>query len=231
MEKRLTKNGVKALIAPIRWTMVMAVAFFLAAGRIGISRAWIFFGLYLAGAFIGAIIMWKLAPELANQRGSIKEGTKTWDKILLWIYFPVSLLGFPIVAGLDVARYRWSQLGDHYIVVGILLYVGSFVLVYWAMVVNEHFEASARIQEERGHKVITKGPYRFVRHPGYLGMILGGLSGSLTIGSLYSLFPSVIAVIAVVVRTHLEDLTLRKELGGYTEYAEKTRYRLFPGLW
>ena len=72
---------------------------------------------------------------------------------------------------------------------GILLYVGSFVLVYWAMVVNEHFEASARIQADRAHKVITRGPYRVVRHPGYLGMILGGLSGPLTIGSLFSLIP------------------------------------------
>lgn len=168
---------------------------------------------------------------LANQRASIKEGTKTWDKVFLAIYFPVSLLIFPIVAGLDVGRFRWSQLGITYAIGGVVLYIVCFVLGYWAMVVNEHFEATVRIQKDRVHKVITSGPYRFVRHPGYLSMILGGLSASFIIGSLCSLIPCTAAILAIVIRTYLEDWTLQKELEGYSEYVKKTKYRLLPGVW
>lgn len=142
MKKQLNKAGVKALLVPFRWAIVMAVSFFLAAGRLDIFRAWLFFCVYFMGAIVGAIIMWKLAPVLANQRASIKEGIKTWDKVFLAIYFPVSLLIFPIVAGLDVGRFRWSQLGITYAIGGVVLYIVCFVLGYWAMVVNEHFEAT-----------------------------------------------------------------------------------------
>jgi len=231
MTTRLTKDGVKALLAPFRWTIVSAVAFFLSAGRLDIFRAWLFFGIYFAGAIAGALIMWKLAPELANQRAFVKEGTKPWDKVFLGIYFPVSLLVFPVVAGLDVGRFQWSELGLTYAIAGVVLYFICFVLGYWAVVVNEHFEATVRIQEDRGHKVITSGPYRFVRHPGYLSMILGGLSASLVIGSVYSLIPGGLAIIAVVIRTHLEDRTLQQELEGYSEYTKRTKYRLLPYIW
>lgn len=231
MKEQLTKDGVKALLAPFRWTIVMTVSFFLAAGRLDVFRAWLFFGVYFVGTIVGAVIMWKFAPELANQRASIKEGTKTWDKVFLATYFPVSLLVFPIVAGLDVGRFKWSQLGISYSIGGVILYVICFVLGYWAVVVNEHFETTVRIQEDRGHKVINNGPYRFVRHPGYLSMILGGLSASLVIGSVYSLIPGGVAIFAVVVRTYLEDQTLQEQLRGYSEYTKKTRYRLVPGVW
>ncbi|MBW2030870.1 MAG: isoprenylcysteine carboxylmethyltransferase family protein [Deltaproteobacteria bacterium] len=231
MEKRLTKGGVRALLAPFWWTIVMAIAFFLAAGRLDLLRAWVFFGIYLAGAVVGALIMWRFAPGLANQRAFVKQGTKTWDKAFLAIYFPISLVVFPIVAGLDVGRYRWSQLDTTYAIIGVILYLACFVLGCWAMVVNEHFEATVRIQTDRGHKVITSGPYRFVRHPGYLSMILGGLSACFVLGSAYSLIPAAVSVAAVVVRTHLEDRTLQGELTGYSEYVKQTPHRLIPGIW
>jgi protein-S-isoprenylcysteine O-methyltransferase Ste14 len=231
MKKQLNKDGVKALIAPFIWVIVMAVSFFLAAGRLDIFRAWLFFGVYFMGAIVGAVIMWKLAPGLANQRAFIKEGTKTWDKGFLAIYFSVSLFIFPIIAGLDVGRFRWSQLGITYAIGGTILYIACFVLGYWAMVVNEYFEATVRIQKDRMHRVITGGPYRFVRHPGYLAMILGGLSASFIIGSLWSLVPCTVAILTIVIRTYLEDRTLQKELDDYLVYVKKTRYRLLPGVW
>ena len=88
-----------------------------------------------------------------------------------------------------------------------------------------------RIQKDRGHRVIDGGPYRFMRHPGYLSMILGALSASFIIGSLYSLIPCGLAIIALLIRTHLEDRTLHKELEGYQEYASRVRWRLLPGIW
>jgi protein-S-isoprenylcysteine O-methyltransferase Ste14 len=231
MKQQLNNNGVKALFSPFCCVTVMAVIFFLAASRLDILRAWLFFGVYFMGTIVGALTMWKCAPTLANQIASIKEGTKTWDKVILVIYFVVSLFLCPMVAGLDVGRFRWSQLGITYAIGGVVLYIVCFVLCYWAMVVNEHFEATVRIQKDRMHKVISSGPYRFVRHPGYLSVILGGFSASFIIGSLYSLIPWTVAIVAIVIRTYLEDWTLQKELEGYFEYVKKTKYRLLPGVW
>ncbi len=99
------------------------------------------------------------------------------------------------------------------------------------MLVNTHFEATVRIQTDRNHTVITAGPYRFVRHPGYVGAMLWSITSPMITRSAVGLIPAVIAAAVLVVRTALEDRTLQKELEGYVEYTEKTRYRLLPGIW
>lgn len=209
----------------------MSVTFFMAAGKIDISRAWFAFSLHFVGAIVGAILMLKFAPGLANQRASAREGTKTWDKAILAIYFSLLLVVIPIVAGLDVGRFRWSHLGIYFAIAGVALYMAFFLIFYWAMMVNEHFEGTSRIQNDRGHKVIMDGPYRLVRHPGYIAMILACLADSFIIGSLYSLIPAVFAIIVTVIRTFFEDAMLKNELKGYAEYAKKIKYRLVPGVW
>lgn len=209
----------------------MSVTFFIAAGKFDIYRAWFAFSLHFVGAIVGAILMLKFAPGLANQRASAREGTKTWDKTILAIYFSLLLLVIPIVAGLDVGRFRWSHLGIHFAIAGTVLYIAFFLLFYWAMLVNEHFEGTSRIQNDRGHKVIMDGPYRLVRHPGYIAMILACLADSFIIGSLYSLIPATFAIIVTVIRTFFEDTMLKNELKGYSEYAKKIKYRLVPGIW
>jgi protein-S-isoprenylcysteine O-methyltransferase Ste14 len=231
MRKQLTKDGVKTILMPFGWKTVFFICFFLAAGRLDIPRAWIFLGLDYLGAIVLSVIFWKLAPELANQRATIKEGTKSWDKVFLAFYFTVSLIGFPIVAGLDVGRYHWSELHIYYAFAGIILFVMCYAFGSWAIVVNQFFETTVRIQTDRGHHVITGGPYRFVRHPGYLSIIIGALSASMIIGSLYSFIPGGLGIVAVVIRTYLEDRTLQEELDGYREYASRVRWRLVPGIW
>jgi protein-S-isoprenylcysteine O-methyltransferase Ste14 len=114
---------------------------------------------------------------------------------------------------------------------GFLLFVFSSFLVVWAMVENPFFEPTVRIQEDRGHRVVSTGPYAVVRHPGYLSGILWTSSIPLIIGSLYAFIPAVLYGVLMVLRTHLEDRTLKDELAGYEEYSEKVRYRLFPGIW
>lgn len=149
----------------------------------------------------------------------------------------VSLMGIfmfvtYIIACLDV-RNGWSPviLLGWQVAALVVCFLGYDVLLLWSMIVNAFFTAIIRIQTERGHHVVSSGPYRFVRHPGYLGTILFDIFSPLLLGSLWALIPSVAAGLVLVVRTSLEDKTLQNELPGYREYASRTRYRLIPGIW
>jgi protein-S-isoprenylcysteine O-methyltransferase Ste14 len=101
----------------------------------------------------------------------------------------------------------------------------------WAMLTNAYFSSTVRIQRERGHHVITDGPYRFVRHPGYGGYVIFAGATPLLLGSLGAFVPATIVIAAIVARTWLEDRTLRVELDGYDDYSRRVRYRLIPRLW
>ncbi|MFU2210860.1 methyltransferase family protein [Solidesulfovibrio sp. C21] len=229
MQQQLTKEGVKYLLAPFCWILFMMIVFFIAAGRLDVPRAWLAFGIHLVGAALGALLMYRFAPELANQRASARQGTKGWDKAILMIYFLLLLLAIPLTAGLDVGRYHWSDLQS--MGLGVVCYFLFFIIFYWAMLINKFFEGTSRIQTDRGHRVICSGPYAYVRHPGYVAMIFASVSDALIIGSLYALIPSCLAVGVTIVRTGLEDKMLRSELDGYAEYAATVKYRLFPGIW
>lgn len=137
----------------------------------------------------------------------------------------------PIVVGLDVGRFQWSYLNYYYLILGYLLYIISCILINWAMMVNPHFEATVRIQKDREHKVITSGPYKLIRHPGYLSGILWAMSVPMILGSVYGFIPSIVGIIIFIIRTGLEDKTLLDELKGYSEYSKKVKRRLIPGIW
>jgi protein-S-isoprenylcysteine O-methyltransferase Ste14 len=141
------------------------------------------------------------------------------------------ILIMPLVAGLDAGRFKWSNLGIQYSVIGTVLYVAALILVQWAMLVNPFFETTVRIQKDRDQKVVTAGPYEFVRHPGYVGTILSNFAAPFIIGSAVTLIPAMITFLLFIIRAALEDRTLQNELGGYREYAQKVRYRLLPGVW
>jgi protein-S-isoprenylcysteine O-methyltransferase Ste14 len=118
-----------------------------------------------------------------------------------------------------------------FVYVGAALFAASLVLIGWVMVVNPYAETSIRIQSDRGQTVITFGPYRFVRHPMYVGTMLMGVANPLVWGSVWALAVSGVISLLFLWRTAMEDQTLRKELTGYDEYAGQTRYRLLPGVW
>ena len=96
---------------------------------------------------------------------------------------------------------------------------------------NRFFSTMVRIQADRGQTVATAGPYRYVRHPGYVGYSVSFFGMALALGSLWALVPAVLMACLLVVRTALEDRTLQDELAGYTDYARQVRYRLLPGIW
>jgi protein-S-isoprenylcysteine O-methyltransferase Ste14 len=211
---------------------IMMTIFYISAGRTDIPRSWLLFSIVFVYLVASNLFLYRFNPELLIQRLKIKrEGSKTWDEVLLRISNLTALLLLPAVAGLDVGRYRWSSLGLPYIIVGVISTIVSSVLTNWAMIVNPYFEPTVRIQEERDHHVVTTGPYAFVRHPGYLSGILWIASIPLILGSLYALIPFSLYAVLMTLRTYLEDNTLLDELPGYSEYAEKVKYRLFPGIW
>lgn len=205
---------------------------FVSAGRFDVPRAWLYLGICMIYYLASLTIMHKLCPEIIRIRTQkmFREGTKTWDKVILATIM-VSFLVMLVMAGLDVGRFRWSGLGVHFAVLGFIFYNIATVLGIWSMAVNPHFEVSVRIQKDRGHRVITTGPYEYVRHPGYIAGVFGMVSIPLIIGSVYGLAPAGFMVVILIIRTWLEDRTLLKELEGYADYAGRVKYRLLPGVW
>jgi len=140
-------------------------------------------------------------------------------------------VALPLVAGLD-ARFGWTHaLGVTWHVAGAVALAVGFGLTVWAMRANAYFSTVVRIQSERGHTVCRHGPYRYVRHPGYVGYALQSLAIPFLLGSWWALLPAFAAIVAMVIRTALEDRMLQAELPGYREYAREVRCRLVPGIW
>jgi protein-S-isoprenylcysteine O-methyltransferase Ste14 len=213
------------------FTALWIVALFEAAGRWNWSRGWLFIALYLGGMTAIGVIVRRAQPDLIAARSKWRrKNTKPFDKVFLAIFLPLTMIQ-PAIAGLDVERFHWSSMPEWLLYVGIVLFVPAFALMAWAMAVNRHAETTVRIQTDRGHTVVTAGPYRFVRHPMYVGAILLYVASALVLGSLWALVAAIVIAAALVCRTALEDRTLRRELPGYEDFASRTRYRLVPGLW
>jgi protein-S-isoprenylcysteine O-methyltransferase Ste14 len=137
----------------------------------------------------------------------------------------------PIVASLDL-RYGWNGSVPVPVQLGALVVAASaYGLGVWAISANAYFSKVVRIQNGRGQTVATGGPYRFVRHPGYLGEIVFELVTPFMLGSWWALVPGGVAAAFFIVRTALEDRTLCQELDGYQEYAGQVRHRLVPYVW
>jgi protein-S-isoprenylcysteine O-methyltransferase Ste14 len=213
-------------------TIVQLSIFFLSAGHVQIPRAWLYFGITCV-YFVGSnIIVYQSSPDLVAQRLTRRRvGSKRWDEVLMRVNNLILLIVVPMITGFDVGRFLWSHLTLDFMVIGFVLYLFSSVLVVWAMIVNPFFESTVRIQQERAHTVITTGPYQWVRHPGYLGAILWASSIPLIFGSVVAFVPVGLYVGLTGFRTFLEDRTLMEELRGYSEYADRVRYRLFPFTW
>ncbi|MFC1743754.1 methyltransferase family protein [Candidatus Riflebacteria bacterium] len=219
------------IIAGILGTAIFLGLFFGAAGSFYWPLGWIYIVYVTICHSISAYLVWRKNPSLLLRRGSFGEGTKRWDKILLSI-FGLSFYALVFVGALDSGRYHWLPLPIWGWFIGAILYIFNIYLITWAMLVNPHFEKTVRIQHDQEHRVIDSGPYQYVRHPGYTGTILGFIFATpLLFCSGVAFVPAIFCAIALIVRTNLEDRLLLDELPGYKEYAEKVRFRLFPGIW
>ena len=222
--KRAVQLGIQFLL--------LAGILFLSSGRLDWWFAWVYLGIFVLGVGVNSFVLLRVNPELIAERAlQFTPETKKWDRILATIWGLMSAIVSLLVAGLD-KRFGWSpQIPLTVQLIAMLLHMFGSAFAGWALVSNAFFAGTVRIQTERGHAVVSTGPYRIVRHPGYAAWILSGLATPVMLASLWALLPATLAQGALVLRTVLEDRTLREELPGYRDYARKVRHRLVPGIW
>ena len=226
------KRGVtRWLIRETFGSLFTAAILFGVSGHWDWVMGWVLVGVYAVWTAATALTVIPTNPEMLAERTGPKVGTKKWDMVLLSIVGVAELVKY-VVAGLDM-RHGWSpQIPLPLQLAGVVVAVlGQDVLLTWSMEANAFFSQTVRIQEEREHAVATGGPYRYVRHPGYVGSLLFQIATPLILGSVWAFIPSGLAALLTIVRTALEDKALLEELDGYKEYVERVRYRLLPGIW
>jgi len=223
VRKRFVQVGLSVLL--------QAVTLFWGYGSLRWVAAWVYLGVGLCLVLAIAVLVLPKNPELIAERGRLKPGTKKWDIVLAALVGMIVPLVMLLVASLD-RRLGWSpEMPFAFRATSTLLYAVGLALFVWAMSANRYFSGVVRIQKERGHTAESRGPYRFVRHPGYVGMSLYTLATPGVLGSTWAFIPAAVELALLIIRTALEDRTLQAELEGYLDYSKQTRYRLLPGVW
>ncbi|MBN2472813.1 MAG: isoprenylcysteine carboxylmethyltransferase family protein [Anaerolineae bacterium] len=221
------------LVKEIVFVGLLMLLLFGGAGRLDWGTGWVLVALFVLQQVATGIGLWRVHPSLLAERADAhhQEGVKSWDLPLARFGGVLLPMLTWLVAGLDT-RLGWTAPLPGWLVVGggVVMVLGM-ALTTWAMIANAFFSGVVRIQRDRGHQVAAGGPYRIVRHPGYLGAILYDLGAPLLLGSWWALLPSGLAIVLMTIRTALEDRTLRAELEGYAAYTQQTRWRLLPGVW
>jgi protein-S-isoprenylcysteine O-methyltransferase Ste14 len=226
----MSKGIIRYSLREIIGIVFMGVALFWSAGRFDWWPAWAAIAVMSAWILATAIVIIRINPDLLAERLGPRKGAKPWDITIMSLLGLLQLARY-IVAGLD-QRYGWT--GDFPFVaqvISLAVCALGYAQVVWATASNAYFSQIVRIQSERGHKVVAGGPYRFLRHPAYLGAILFELAIPVLLASWWALIPSGINALLLVLRTALEDRAMKTELTGYIDYACKVRYRLLPGIW
>lgn len=222
--------GIKIVAKSVGILLFFLPITFVIARRLDYWQGWVFNGLNIFFILLtyGLLIDRK---DLIKERLRPGEGMKRWDKVYYAISTPLFFVMF-ILSILDATWFSWSPSVPFLVVLlGILLYCVGQIIVLWAKRTNRFFSSVVRIQTDRKHEVCSTGPYRFVRHPGYLGGLVFTIGTPLLLGSFGGLLPAFFAIILVFWRTYMEDTTLKKELPGYEDYSKKVRYRIIPLLW
>ena len=230
MKKVLKPSEV--IIKLLLFIIVLGAAFFGMARTFNWPEAWIWIGLYVAWAIFIAIYLYKNNPELLKERlNTFKKYQKKWDLIVMLSGIPAYIAVF-ILPGLDIYRFGWTpKLPLLVEIFGFALNIAAFYIIFLTMRANTFLTRVVEIQKDRGHHVISTGPYAYVRHPMYVGIFMMFFGTPLALGSIWGLVGSVSASLVILLRTVLEDKTLQNELPGYKEYTQKVKYRIIPGIW
>ena len=215
----------RALLVPL----LLIGLLFLASGRWDFWQAWVYCGMTALSMVLMGTLLTKNS-ELVEERLNPKEGMKGWDKFYFAVTTPLYVIALAL-GGLD-ARLGWTTNMPLFVYwAGVAVYVLGQGIFLWARYTNNYFSSVVRIQADRGQTVCKDGPYRIVRHPGYVGGFLFTVTLGMVLGSWWASIPQIIAGLLLIWRTAREDKTLQAELPGYDRYATETRYRLLPGIW
>ena len=223
--------NVKIIVRLVIGFLFIIAFLFGTAGTFSWPEAWLYIIIQFSFSTTLSIWLKKNNPELLKDRMTfMKKSAKSWDKAIMigTIPFFIALL---IIPGLDAVRYQWSQVSFALKTISFIVIIASLALVSWVRKEDAYHSTVGEMPKEQQHKLITTGPYKYVRHPIHLGVIALFFCLPIALGSLYGLIPAAFLVIAIIIRTHLENKTFHKELPGYKEYAKKTKYRLLPGIW
>jgi protein-S-isoprenylcysteine O-methyltransferase Ste14 len=225
--KEITRLRLKIVIFLPLLYFINWLAYFIPAGRFDFPLAWMFFILQLTNAFLLSFLM---DEELLKERLSRKPDAKKWDILFNRVYFIFGILIY-ILAGLDVGYFHVSPILPFALkITALFLLISAAVIADWSVLVNKFFSRFVRIQKDRGHYVIDKGPYSLVRHPGYLSILIVLAGVPILLNSLLAYIPAVLCALSVIWRTKKEDAALKNELPGYTEYSKRVKYRLVPAI-
>jgi protein-S-isoprenylcysteine O-methyltransferase Ste14 len=223
--------ALKLILQTIILFGLIAAALFISAGTARWVQGWLFFGLFFL-FFVGVSLwLFRVNPSLAQERmrlgGSNQQG---WDRVLFPIMFSSPLVWL-VLSALDSIRFRWSRVPIWVEILGGLLLLTSFFLFFLTFRENSYLSPMARIQRDRGQKVISTGPYAVIRHPMYLAFVPFMVGTPLMLGSWCGAAFGALFMILPARRAVLEERMLIESLDGYKEYMEKVKYRLIPYVW
>jgi protein-S-isoprenylcysteine O-methyltransferase Ste14 len=208
---------------------VIGLVLFGSAGRLDLPWFWALIAVHAIGLLAGQLAM---DPGLDRERLKPAPGGPAGKEYFFRIGGTIAILSHLAVAGLDVGRFHWSVPPPTALrVVALVVYAAGLGFSMWAVATNRFFSSVVRLQSDRGHHVIDTGPYRFVRHPGYAGMMVAALSGSVVLGSWWSAVPMLLFGGMLVRRLTMEDRFLNANLDGYRAYAGRVRSKVLPGVW
>lgn len=210
--------------------LALLALIFLPAGRLDWTPGWIFILFLFTVYGVAVLVLKRVNPAIFRARNRFQAGTKRWDVNLVSLICLGLVAEIP-VATLDSGRMSWSAMPISVVILGYILLGAGIALGTWAQAVNRFFEPGVRLQRERGQRVISTGPYAFVRHPGYVSAIMVFAGLALALASWWALIPAAWATALLILRTSWEDALLHAELEGYADYARRVRFRLAPGLW
>lgn len=221
----------REVVKSLALNAIILAVLLLVSGDARWMAAWACVALMAALQLAVVLFIYRRFPDLQKERSKLQPGTKRWDKFILLGAVVIAPIAMFTIAALD-RRFGWTApMSPPIRIAGFAVAAAGGALTFLAMYANRFFATTVRIQTDRGHQVVDAGPYGIVRHPGYTGMIAFNLGVPLLLGSWWAMLPALAASALFVLRTALEDRTLRAELSGYSAYAARVRKRLLPFLW
>lgn len=220
---------IRAVAVTVALFLLLGGCLFGAAGQLSWPMAWAVLGIYLASKVTGLAF---LDPELVRERAAPGPGVDRGDIVIAALGYLALYPGTFVTAGLDAIRLGPNIAIPLFVqVTALVVFAFGYGFATWAVLSNPLFATFVRIQDDRGHSVVSSAPYALVRHPGYSGVLLSHLTLPFALGSIWALLPAAVGIAFIVVRTLREDRTLGDHLAGYREYQARVRWRLVPGVW